>query len=164
MAANACTTAERAISSLETHHNIIYRRHVPDCPGTSMLDASLSIFQSKPHGRPLPITTSGSILTYKNYTLCLTHNNGTLKGLNIFHLYDVQGFKSFYKMHIDFELPHLYLFYYYQLRHAVCAHFSLLDTLSQYPRWRNCGNTLTQLNLITHAMLPSLLTVTLDSS
>lgn len=43
------------------------------------------------------------------------------------HLYDAQGFKSFHQLRTNFDLPHSYIFYYYQLRYAVHTQFGSLD-------------------------------------
>lgn len=49
------------------------------------------------------------------------------------HIYTPQGFKSFSQMRLDFDLPRTYLFYYYQLRHAVRAQFGSLDSPLRTP-------------------------------
>lgn len=140
VSANASTTTEGAIAaSMETRH-IIYRDKVPNRPGTSMLATSLSIFRY--------ITTKISRHTWSASPNNPLWFNPTLQELYslpdtkhwyfrgvkyLCHLYNKQGFKSFYQLRLDFDLPRSYLFYYYQLRHAIRAQFGSLNDPTDLP-------------------------------
>lgn len=141
----ACTTMEAAIaSSLETLHNIIYRGCVPAQTGKTLLNTSLSLFKLAVAKVSTdswlvspPITLCGLILAFQNYTPYLTHKDCLPKGVKyLCHLFTEQGFKTFYQLRVDFDLPCTYPFYYYQLRHAVYAQFRPLDN-PRHLLWSN---------------------------
>lgn len=57
------------------------------------------------------------------------------------HLFTAQGFKSFYQFRVDFSLPCTYIFYYYQLCHAVRTQFGSLDNPIQVPLEKLLGHS-----------------------
>lgn len=64
------------------------------------------------------------------------------------HIYIPRGFKSFSQMRLDFDLPRTYLFYYYQLRHAVRAQFGSLASPLETPNLEKLLRALDQTKLI----------------
>lgn len=109
-------------------------------PGPSILCTSLSLFKL--------IMTKISIdswLSSHNNPLWFNPNllefyslpdpqRWSIKGVKyLCHFFTAQGFKSFYQLLVDFNLPGAYLFYYYQLRHAVRTQFGSLDNPIQVP-------------------------------
>lgn len=132
---NACDTTEGAIaSSLETLYNIIYRGCVPAYPGTLILRTSLSLFQSivAKICEDLRSTSPNNPLGFNPnlqelYSLPDPQQWSSKQVKYVCHLYTAQGFKSFYQLRVDLDLPRTYPFYYYQLRHAVRGQFGSLD-------------------------------------
>lgn len=127
-------------SSMETLHNIIYRCCVPTHPGTLMLCTSVSPFKT--------IVAHISIESWSmspNYPLWFNPylielyslpdpQRWSSKGVKyLCHLYTAQGFKSFHQLRLGFNLPPSYIFFYYQLRHAIRAQFGSLVNPLQIP-------------------------------
>lgn len=133
VAANACNPLRELSHPLETLHNILYRGRVPARPGTSMQSTSLSLFKiidSKISKEPWSASPNNALWFNPNLKeLCFIPDPQCwyFKGVKyLCLLYDMQGFKAFQRMRVNFD-TRSYMFFYYQLRHAIRAQFGSLE-------------------------------------